>query len=1018
MTGTHNLAAFDKITRACARHAWWVLAGWLAVAGALNVGVPQLEHTVAQHSAPFTPENSATATLRQMSREFDVPASTAVGSVVLSSDRTLGVADIAYYHNLVQRLIADKDDVAYVLDTFSNAGLDGVGMSPDHKALQLMIATTGDVGSTRAHRSTENVRADIAALPRPDGLEVNLTGPSPTLSDLFSAIDTSLLIITVVSILLIALMLLAVYRSLVTALVPLLTVGVSLAVARPIISLLGGHELLPISNFTIALATAMVLGAGTDYGIFLLANYHEGRRRGLPVDDAVGRSGARTAGIIIASGLTIAGAGMAMIFTKVGMFRTAGPPIALAIAITVVVSLTLTPALIALWGAHGYAEPRALNERAWRRRGANIVRHAPALVVASLAFLIATSSVLLTLRPNTDENAMQLRATDSKRGYEAVYRHWGVNEAAPEFIVIRADHDLRDTSDLAALDMIAMSVGNLPEIAHVRSITRPDGKPLRETAIGFQTGQVADGLTDAHHRVEQAIPELQRLASGVTQLRDGSASAAARIPQLTAGTRDVAALVATMLSALESADRVVDRISNGSLDVNALVRNLSSATAALGTVAGDIDSGREKFAASSAALHAVFDPLTAPEPSTTCTADSACLRARRAFNELNDATGGGALTAVAAAQLVAPVVPDDTVNTALTVLPDLRDAINGLRSLLDQLGTRTPQQAHAQLSALTSGIGDLASGIGRLNDGLAQVKAGTDTMVALTTELSSGLDRAAAYLHGLSANTTDGAGRGFYLPADAQKDPRFTAGEKLLISPDGRTARMMAIWAVNPYGQQAMGAVPDIVNAARNAAVGTVLQNATIETTGLASLSQGHLDQTWRDFALFAVVAVTVVLLVLILILRSLVAPLLLIGAVVLSFASAAGVSTLIWQHLIGVDVDWAVLPVSFMSLVAVGADYSMLFASRIREESHSGVTSGIIRAFGSTGSVITTAGIVFAITMFALTSGTVLNLVQIGSTVGIGLLLDITVVRTYLVPAAMSLLGDRMWWPSAGHTQ
>ena len=62
---------------------------------------------------------------------------------------------------------------------------------------------------------------------------------------------------------------------------------------------------------------------------------------------------------------------------------------------------------------------------------------------------------------------------------------------------------------------------------------------------------------------------------------------------------------------------------------------------------------------------------------------------------------------------------------------------------------------------------------------------------------------------------------------------------------------------------------------------------------------------------------------------------------------------------------------------------------------------------------MITTAGVVFAITMFALTSGTVLNLVQIGSTIGIGLLLDITVVRTYLVPAAMSLLGDRMWWPS-----
>ncbi|MDT0399992.1 MMPL family transporter, partial [Streptomyces edwardsiae] len=155
-----------------------------------------------------------------------------------------------------------------------------------------------------------------------------------------------------------------------------------------------------------------------------------------------------------------------------------------------------------------------------------------------------------------------------------------------------------------------------------------------------------------------------------------------------------------------------------------------------------------------------------------------------------------------------------------------------------------------------------------------------------------------------------------------------------------------------------------------------VLERAQIESTGLASLSQRHVDQTWRDFALFGVVAVAAVLLVLIVMLRSLVAPLLMIAAVVLSFGAAAGLSTLIWQHLIGLSLDWSVVPVSFMALVAVGADYSMLFAARIREESHSGVISGIIRGFGSTGSVITTAGVVFAITMFALTSGTVLNLV------------------------------------------
>ena len=1003
----HNLAIFGKLARVCAKYAWVVLGAWLALAGVLNLAIPQLERTVAEHSAPFTPESPTTETLRQMSRDFDVPDTTAVGSIVVSSDRVLGTADTAYYRDLVSRLVADKDDVAYVLDTYGTPGLEDLGLSPDGKAIHLIVATTGDVGSTRAHRSTENVRAVVEELPRPAGLDVHFTGAAPTLSDRCSAIDTSLAIITVVSVVLITLLLLAVYRSLLTAMIPLLTVGISLAVARPVISWLGGHELMTVSNFTIALVTAMVLGAATDYGIFLLANYHEGRRRGLDVDDAVARSGAHTAGIVIASALTIAGAGMAMIFTKIGMFRTAGPPIALAIAIAAAVSLTLTPAVMALWGRRGYAEPRPLDERRWRKRGAAIIRRAPALVAASLAFLLATSSVLFTFEPNIDENAMQLRATDSKRGYEAVYRHWGVNEAAPEFVTIRADHDMRNTNDLAALDLIAMSIGNLPQVAYVRSITRPEGKPLPETAIGSQTAQVGAGLADAHNRVEQAIPQLKRLASGVTQLHDGSADAAERLPELAKGAHDLV----TLTRNLESANRVVDTVSDGSLDVAAVVRTMSGATDALEGAVNEIDATRDKLAVPTAAVHAVFDPLTTSDPGPDCTAD--CMRARQAFADLNAATGGKAQLAITGLTLAAPLVPERPVTTALETLPDLRAGIKGLRTMLDQLGTRTPEQTRGDLNRLMSGISELSTGLGQLTTGLGQVKSGTDTMMALTTELSAGLNRASDFLHRMSADTSTGAGRGFYLPEEGRADRRFTAGERMLISPDGHSARMMVVWSVNPYGAEAMGAIPDLIAAANNAATGTVLEHAQINSTGLASLSQRHIDQTWRDFALFGIVAVAAVLLVLIVMLRSLVAPVLMIAAVVLSFGAAAGMSTLIWQHLIGINLDWSVFPVSFMALVAVGADYSMLFAARIREESHSGVISGIIRGFGSTGSVITTAGVVFAITMFALTSGTVLNLVQIGSTVGIGLLLDITVVRTYLVPAAMSLLGERMWWPA-----
>jgi RND superfamily putative drug exporter len=131
------------------------------------------------------------------------------------------------------------------------------------------------------------------------------------------------------------------------------------------------------------------------------------------------------------------------------------------------------------------------------------------------------------------------------------------------------------------------------------------------------------------------------------------------------------------------------------------------------------------------------------------------------------------------------------------------------------------------------------------------------------------------------------------------------------------------------------------------------------------------------------------------------------------SYAAALGASILIWQHLLHHDLHWAVAPISFIALVAVGADYNLLLAMRIREEGGAGLGTGIIRAFGATGGVVTTAGIVFGITMFALAASNVLSVAQIGVTIGVGLLLDTLVVRTFILPSIVALLGRWFWWPT-----
>ena len=170
-----------------------------------------------------------------------------------------------------------------------------------------------------------------------------------------------------------------------------------------------------------------------------------------------------------------------------------------------------------------------------------------------------------------------------------------------------------------------------------------------------------------------------------------------------------------------------------------------------------------------------------------------------------------------------------------------------------------------------------------------------------------------------------------------------------------------------------------------------------------------------HDRDLIIPVVLFVILIVLMLLLRSIVAPLLLIGSVVLSFSATLGISALVFNHVFNfVGADPAVPLYGFIFLVALGVDYNIFLMTRVREESilH-GTRNGVIRGLVITGGVITSAGIVLAATFAALGVIPVLFLSQIAFIVGFGVLLDTIVVRSLLVPALSYDIGRNIWWPS-----
>jgi RND superfamily putative drug exporter len=133
---------------------------------------------------------------------------------------------------------------------------------------------------------------------------------------------------------------------------------------------------------------------------------------------------------------------------------------------------------------------------------------------------------------------------------------------------------------------------------------------------------------------------------------------------------------------------------------------------------------------------------------------------------------------------------------------------------------------------------------------------------------------------------------------------------------------------------------------------------------------------------------------------------------VTLSLGASFGISILIWQHIVGIELHWMVLALSIIALIAVGSDYNLLLVSRFKEEIPAGIKTGMIRAIGGTGSVVTVAGVVFALTMASMVVSDLRVMAQVGTTIGLGLLFDTFVVRAFMMPAIATLLGRWFWWP------
>jgi RND superfamily putative drug exporter len=220
---------------------------------------------------------------------------------------------------------------------------------------------------------------------------------------------------------------------------------------------------------------------------------------------------------------------------------------------------------------------------------------------------------------------------------------------------------------------------------------------------------------------------------------------------------------------------------------------------------------------------------------------------------------------------------------------------------------------------------------------------------------------------------------------------------------------VQAVLEPNPYSTEAFDLVEPIRDATHSASPDAVVGGPT-------AIEFDVRDAASWDSTVIPPIILLVVFLILVVLLRAIVAPLILIGTVILSFLAALGVGYFFFDFVFGFPGSDPSLPLfAFVFLVALGVDYNIFLIARAREETEKhGSEQGILRALAVTGGVITSAGIVLAGTFSVLAVLPLTFLTELGFVVAFGVLLDTFLVRSVLVPAIALSLGDRFWWPSA----
>jgi RND superfamily putative drug exporter len=534
---------FNRLGRLVTAHPWLVGLAWVALGVVLTGLAPAWESRAQDDDLHFLPERCASVRgYHLLAQAFprEVYASTALIAVE-RRDRSLTAADFA----LVDQLVADLEELRRGEETLQINGIlsyrDGlIGgrlVSADRRCTLIQVALATPFLALQTRDTLDRVKAVLRHRlgEAADAPQLYVTGQAGVGHDLTEASASSLEATTLATVLLVVIILLLVYRAPLLALVPLATIGVSVWVALKLLALFTLVPGVHLVNVSKVFAIVILYGAGTDYCLFLISRYREYLEAGASVRAAIRGSVARVGGALAASaGTVVCGLGM-MGFAEFAKVRCAGPAIAVSLAVGLVASLTLAPALLRLLGPAVFW-PRGLpvvgprpRDALWNRISHGVVAQ-PVLIWSAAMLTLAPLVVLgLRVRPAHKPTGELAVTSQSVQGLHAIQRHFTAGETGPVTVLLASETDWDRPAGRELIAHLSRGFARLENVAEVRSLTQPLGSPLPDAAPREPaTSPLLRGLFRTVQRQIDSGLETARRAARQHYVADVSAAGAPR----------------------------------------------------------------------------------------------------------------------------------------------------------------------------------------------------------------------------------------------------------------------------------------------------------------------------------------------------------------------------------------------------------------------------------------------------------------------------------------------------------